>query len=169
MCATGTNSIPDTSSSAASLGTTHWWNPILAASAARCSSCGTTRTSPASPTSPIATTAASTGRSLGEEGGRRVGDLTQPIGPHLEHADLVGGPEAVFRRADDAVCVVPVALKVQDGIHDVFQHAGSGQLAFLGDVAHDEHAHVAALRHAHQVCRTLPHLTDASRRRREIR
>ena len=62
-------------------------------------------------------------RPLGEEEARRVrAPPPGPRSPHLEDADLVGGAEAVLDRAEDAVGVVPLALEVEDGVHQVLEH-----------------------------------------------
>ena len=72
---------------------------------------------------------------LGEEQRRRVGDLGQAALGHLEHADLVGGAEAVLHRAQDAELMAAVAFEIQHGVHHVLQHARPGDGALLGDVA----------------------------------
>ena len=58
-----------------------------------------------------------------------------------------------------------VAVDRQHGVDDVFEHARSGQLAVLGDVADHDHRDSAALRLLHQPVGALPHLCHRSRRR----
>ncbi len=65
----------------------------------------------------------------------RVGDLAQAEAGHLEHADLVGRPEPVLHRAQDAELLRAFALERQHRIDHVLDHAGAGDLAVLGDVA----------------------------------
>ena len=62
----------------------------------------------------------------------------RPAVGHLEHADLVGGAEAVLDRAQDAELVAAVAFEIQHRVHHVLQHARPGERAVLGDVA-DQH------------------------------
>ena len=60
---------------------------------------------------------------LGEEQGGGVGDLGQATVGHLEHADLVGGAEAVLGAAQDAELVATIAFEMQHRVDHVFQHA----------------------------------------------
>jgi hypothetical protein len=69
----------------------------------------------------------------------RVGHLAQALAGHLEHADLVGGAEAVLDRAQDAEVVAAFALEIEHGIDHVLDDAGAGDLAVLGDVADQHH------------------------------
>ena len=78
------------------------------------------------------------GLALGEEQRRRVRHLDQAALGHLEHADLVGGAEAVLDRAQDAELVAAVALEVEHRVDHVLEHARPGDLAVLGDVADQE-------------------------------
>jgi hypothetical protein len=73
------------------------------------------------------------------------GDLGQPAAGHLEDADLVGGAEAVLDRAQDAELVAALAFEIKDGIDHVFDHAGAGDLAVLGDMADQDDRHAARL------------------------
>ncbi len=52
---------------------------------------------------------------------RRIADSDEATAGHLENADLIGGAETVFRRADNAVVVVAVALEIQHRIDYVFE------------------------------------------------
>ena len=72
---------------------------------------------------------------VGQEQGRGVGDLGQAVAGHLEHADLIGRAEAVLHGAQDAELVAALALEIKHGIDHVFDHAGAGDLAVLGDMA----------------------------------
>ena len=74
-----------------------------------------------------------------------VGDLAQALRGHLEHADLVGGAEAVLGRAQDAEGVAAVALEIEHGVDHVLDHLGPGDLAVLGDVADEQRAAPCAL------------------------
>ena len=66
-----------------------------------------------------------------------IGDLLEAVAAHAEQADLVGGTEAVFDAADDAMRVVAVALEVDDGVDDVLEELRAGEDALLGDVANE--------------------------------
>ncbi len=62
----------------------------------------------------------------------------------------------------------PLAFQVQHGIDHVLQDSRAGNRAFLGHVPDDEHRNVAWLCPLHDPARALPHLGDASRRRRDL-
>ena len=72
---------------------------------------------------------------VGEEQGRRVRYLGETAVAHLEHADLVGRPEAVLDRAQDAELVAALALEVEHRVDHVLEHTWPGNLAVLGDMA----------------------------------
>jgi len=57
---------------------------------------------------------------------------------HLKHADFIRRAKTIFHRAQDPEMMAALALEIQDRIHHVFQHAGAGDGAFLGDVANQE-------------------------------
>ena len=52
---------------------------------------------------------------------RRIGHLAQPVGGHLEDADLVGRAEAVLARAQQAQTAEALALERQHHIDDVLE------------------------------------------------
>jgi len=56
---------------------------------------------------------------------------------HSEKANLVGGAETVFDGPQDAIMVVLIAFKVDDGVDHVFKQFGPGDVAFFSDVADD--------------------------------
>ena len=68
----------------------------------------------------------------------------RPSDGHLEHADLVGGAEAVLGGAQDAEGVAAVALEIEHGVDHVLDHLGAGDLAVLGDVADEQRARCPA-------------------------
>ncbi|CAM5256260.1 hypothetical protein SFUMM280S_05608 [Streptomyces fumanus] len=80
----------------------------------------------------------------------------------LEAADLVGGAVAVLDAAHQAQPRVPVALEGQDDVHQVFQQAGAGDGAVLGDMAHQEGGHAALLGGADERAGDLPDLGHAA-------
>ncbi|CAM5701494.1 hypothetical protein SFUMM280S_00790 [Streptomyces fumanus] len=57
---------------------------------------------------------------------------------------------------------MPVALEGQDDVHQVFQQAGAGDGAVLGDMAHQEGGHAALLGGADQRAGDLPDLGHAA-------
>ena len=62
----------------------------------------------------------------------------RPLVRHFEHADLVGRPEAVLHRAQDAEVMAAFALEIEHGVDHVLDDARAGDLALLGDMA-DQH------------------------------
>ncbi len=75
---------------------------------------------------------------LAEEEFGWIGDLAQALVRHLEDADLVGRSKAVLHGAQDAVVMAAFALEIKHRVDHVFDHARSGDLAFLCDMA-DKH------------------------------
>ena len=87
---------------------------------------------------------------VGQEHAAGVGHALEALLRHLEQAELLGGPEAVLHHPQQAQGVVAVALERQDGVDHVLEHAGPGQRAVLGDVAHQHDGAAAALGLLHQ-------------------
>ena len=96
---------------------------------------------------------------------RGVGHLGEPLARHLEHADLVGGAEAVLHRTQDAEMMRAVTLEGGHGIDHVLDHARPGDLPVLGDMAHENHRRAAGLGVADQMLGARTHLRDRARRR----
>ena len=96
---------------------------------------------------------------------RRIRDLAQSLLDHGEHADLIGGAEAVLDRAQHAEAAAGIALEIQHRVDHVFEHARPGDLPFLGDVTDQQHRGAAGLGEAHQFRRALAQLRDGARRR----
>ena len=95
----------------------------------------------------------------------RIGDLAQALGHHLEHADLVGGAEAVLHRAQDAVGVPAVPFEIQHGVDHVLDHLGAGDLSVLGHVADEQQRAADVLGVADQRLRGGAHLAHRAGRR----
>jgi hypothetical protein len=76
----------------------------------------------------------------------------------------VRSAKAVFDAADDAVRVMPIPFKVDDGIDDVLDDLGAGQHAGLGDVADDDHGDAAGFGQADQVHAAIAQLRHRPRR-----
>ena len=105
---------------------------------------------------------------VGEERARRIGDLAQPGLGHLEHADLVGRPEAVLRRAEQPQRRVALALEVDHRVDQVLERLRAGDRAVLRDVADEDHRDAVALGELHQAERRFADLADAPGRPVEL-
>jgi len=79
----------------------------------------------------------------GQEDGAGVAHALEAFFRHGEDADLVDGTKPVLDGAHQAVGAVGVALEVEHRVDDVFEHAGAGQRAFLGDMAHQHDGRTA--------------------------
>ena len=101
---------------------------------------------------------------LGEQQFRRIAHLPQTVLPHLVDAQLGRAAETVLDAAQDAVHIMLVALELQHGIHDMFQHLGTGQCPLLIDMADQYHGDVALLGEFQQQRGALAHLRDAAGR-----
>ena len=100
---------------------------------------------------------------------RGVLDLPEALVHHLEDADLVGGAEPVLGSPQDAVRIVLFPFEVQDGVDDVFEHLGPGDVAVLVDVPDDDDRDVEALRGAQEQVRAFPDLGDGAGGRGQLR
>ncbi len=89
----------------------------------------------------------------------------EPRLAHREHADLVGGAEAVLHGAHHAVAAAAVALEIQHGVDHVLQHARAGDHAFLGHVTDEQHRRSGSLGETHQRRGGFAQLRDGSRGR----
>ena len=83
---------------------------------------------------------------------------------HFKQTQLIDGTKTVLDRAQNAVFVLTIALKIQHDVHHVLQHSRAGDRAFLGDVADEEHCAACRLRHAHEHAGAFAHLRHAARR-----
>ena len=101
-------------------------------------------------------------QALGEEELGGVGNLAEAASLHLKDAYLGGRAEPVFQRTEDAEPIVAVALKLEDGVHDMFHHLRACQRAILGNMSHKDDRHPALLRIALKFGGTFPYLGDAS-------
>ena len=57
---------------------------------------------------------------------------------HFVDAKFGGAAEAVFLAAEDAIEVVSVTLKLEDGVDNMFQHLGAGYGTVLRNVPHQD-------------------------------
>jgi hypothetical protein len=101
---------------------------------------------------------------LGEEQFGRIVHLPEPVLQHLVDAQFGRAAEAVFYAAQDAVHVVLVAFELEHGVNDMFQHFGSCQRAFLGDMAYEHDGRVALFGVFEQGRGAFAHLGDAAGR-----
>ena len=90
--------------------------------------------------------------------------MSQAVLTHLVDAQFGGAAEAVLDAAQDAIQVVLVALELEDGVHNVFQHLGARDAAFLVDVADEDDRRMRFLGKAQDAGGTLAHLGDAAGR-----
>ena len=96
---------------------------------------------------------------------RGVVHLTQAALAHFVDAELGGAAEAVLDAAQDAIHVLPVALKLQHRVHDVLQNLRPGQAPFLIDMPDHEDRRARLLGELEDGRAALPDLRDAARRR----
>ena len=75
---------------------------------------------------------------VGQERAGRVGDLEQAGLAHLEDADLLGRPEPVLGRAQEAQRGVALAVEADDRVDEVLEGLRPGDRAVLGDVPDED-------------------------------
>ena len=96
------------------------------------------------------------------------GTARSPDPGHLEYAKLADRAEAVLHGADDAVRVMTLPFEVEDGVDDVLERLGAGEVAVLGHVPDEERRNVLPLRGKEQLRCRLADLADAAWRRLEL-
>jgi hypothetical protein len=101
---------------------------------------------------------------IGEEQGRRIGNLLQPAFRHREDADFIGAAEAVLDRAEDPVLVTALTFEAQHRIDHMFEHARAGDRPILGDVPDEHQRSAPLLGKADQFLRGCADLAHGSRR-----
>ena len=97
-------------------------------------------------------------RRLADEARRRILDLDQAAGAHLEDADLAGRAEAVLERAQRAEAALALALEEEHAVDQVLEHARPGDGALLGHVPDQDHRAVDPLGDLHDRVRRLADL-----------
>ena len=108
---------------------------------------------------------AGAGRVLGTTGKqhfRWIRNFDEPLAVHLEHADLIGGAEAVFRGAQDPMAHVRFAFKVQHAVYHVLKHLGTRNGAFLVDVTDHKNGDPLPFGKLHQLHCTVLDLRNAA-------
>ena len=94
----------------------------------------------------------------------RIGDFGQALAGHLEHADLVGGAEAVLHRAQHAEMMAALAFEIEHRIDQMLDRLGAGDLAVLGDMADQDQRRAGGFGIAHQIEAGGAHLGDGAGR-----
>ena len=101
---------------------------------------------------------------LGQEQRGGIGDLAQAAAGHLEHADLVGRPEPVLHRPQDAEEMGAFALEGEHGVDHVLDDARPRDLAVLGDMADQDDRRAGAFGEANQHLGRAAHLAHRAGR-----
>ena len=76
---------------------------------------------------------------------RRVGDRNQPGTRHFKYPDFVCGAKTVLGGAHDPVVVMSLALKIKDGVYNVFECFWTSDGTILGDVSNQKNRYAAVL------------------------
>ena len=105
---------------------------------------------------------------FGEQQFRGVRHLPQSRLLHFVDAQFRRGAEAVLDASQDAVHIMLVTFKLDDGIHDVLQNLRSCQRALLRDVAYQYDGHTARLGEAQQCRGTFANLSNRAGTRLDI-
>ena len=103
------------------------------------------------------------GSTVGQEQPAGVVHRPQPVAPHLEQADLVGGAEPVLDHPQHPQGVVAITRQLQDRVHDVLQELRSSQGTILRDVADQQGRHAPGLRLDHQALGAATDLAGRAR------
>ena len=108
------------------------------------------------------------GHAVAQEHRARVRHGPQAVVAHLEDPHLAGGAEAVLDRGQDAQGVVAVAVEGEDGVDQVLDGPGPGQVAVLGHVADQDDGHPGRLGQPGQPVHAGSDLGQAPRRPRQL-
>src|SRR3990170_6721952 len=100
---------------------------------------------------------------------RRIRNADEASSSHLEDSELVGRPEPVLRRAEDAVLLVAITFESKDAVDEVLEHTRAGYSPVLGHMSNEDRRDARFLRDTEKPSRRLPHLCDGSRRGAERR
>ena len=107
-------------------------------------------------------------RMRGAEELGRVGNADKSRAGHLEDPELVGRPEAVLGRAQDAMRVIAIALELEHAVDEVLEHTRAGDGSVLRHMPDQDRRDARLLRDSHEADSGLPHLRDRSRRGRDL-
>ena len=89
---------------------------------------------------------------------RRVAHLSESSLLHLVDTQFRSTSESVFDTSQDAVHIVLVALKLDDGIHYMFQNLRSSQGSLLINMSYQDNRDATGLGKPQERRRTFPHL-----------
>ena len=92
----------------------------------------------------------------------------QPRARHLEHAELVRGPEPVLHRTQDAVRVIAISFELQNAVDEVLEDSRPRDGSILRHVSDENRRDARFFCGAQQSCSRLAHLSDGSRRRSDL-
>src|SRR5688500_1868097 len=84
------------------------------------------------------------------------------IGPHFVDSQLGSAPKSVFEGPEDAVGIVPVAFKLQYGIHHMLQYFRACNTSVFGDMANQEYRNIHVFGKALEFRSSLADLRYAS-------
>ena len=87
---------------------------------------------------------------------------------HFIDAKFRGTAESVLDASQNAVHVMLVTLKLDNGVNDMFQNFWSGQRAFFGDMTNEQHGYSAGFGEAQQGGSTLADLCYRTCRRLNV-
>src|SRR5690606_2802632 len=92
-----------------------------------------------------------------------IADLPEPGTLHLIDAELGRGPKTVFQGTEDAVHIIAISFKLEDGVHHMFQDLGAGYAAFLGDMPDQNDGGIALFGKFDEFRTAFPDLGNAAR------
>ena len=123
------------------------------------------RASGARPSSTAATTEPGTSsRRSTRKRADASGTSARPTRGHLEQPELVGAPEPVLQRVEQAQRVAAIAVDREHGVDDVLEHPRPRERAFLRDVTDEHRGELALLGLLHEPVGAVAHLGDRARR-----
>ena len=95
---------------------------------------------------------------FGKKQFRRIAHLSQSSLQHLVDAEFRSASESVLDASQDAVHIMLITLKLDDGIHNMLQNLRTSQGSLLVNMSDQDNRDTAGLGKSQERCCTFTHL-----------
>ncbi len=108
-------------------------------------------------------------QSFREKSLRWIGHFKKAAFAHFKNTHFSSCAKTILNRAQQTIRLETITLKIENRIHNMLQHARTGDRAFFGDMPDHEDRHTMRLGQLSQLRSALTHLRDRARRRIKVR